>query len=73
MGRRPRIQATVRSTANRPCDLERLFKEESSPKVDEMQDPELLKDFIEEAKEHLSTIEMNMLGLETNPERHSRR
>jgi two-component system chemotaxis sensor kinase CheA len=34
----------------------------------EMQDPELLKDFIDEAKEHLSSIEMNMLGLETNPE-----
>ncbi|MGC9195049.1 MAG: chemotaxis protein CheA [Syntrophobacteraceae bacterium] len=33
----------------------------------ELQDPELLKDFIEEAKEHLSSIEMNMLGLETNP------
>jgi two-component system chemotaxis sensor kinase CheA len=33
----------------------------------ELQDPELLKDFIEEAKEHLSAIEMNMLGLETNP------
>ncbi|MGO9017835.1 MAG: chemotaxis protein CheA [Syntrophobacteraceae bacterium] len=48
-------------------DLESLFHEESSPKVDEIQDPELLRDFIEEAKEHLSTIELNMLGLETNP------
>ncbi|MDR3568768.1 MAG: chemotaxis protein CheA [Syntrophobacteraceae bacterium] len=38
------------------------------PEFAEMQDPELLKDFIEEAKEHLSSIEMNMLGLETNPE-----
>jgi two-component system chemotaxis sensor kinase CheA len=34
----------------------------------EVQDPELLKDFIEEAKEHLSNIELNMLALETNPE-----
>ena len=33
-----------------------------------MQDPELLRDFIEEAKEHLSSIELNMLGLETNPQ-----
>ncbi len=48
-------------------DLESLFREESDPKVDEIQDPELLKEFIEEAKEHLSTIELNMLGLETNP------
>jgi two-component system chemotaxis sensor kinase CheA len=48
-------------------DLESLFHEESSPKVEEMQDPELLRDFIDEAKEHLSTIELNMLGLETNP------
>ncbi len=44
------------------------FKGESGFEVDEMQDPELLKEFIEEAKEHLSTIELNMLGLETNPE-----
>jgi two-component system, chemotaxis family, sensor kinase CheA len=48
-------------------DLESLFHEQSSPKVEEMQDPELLRDFIDEAKEHLSTIELNMLGLETNP------
>jgi two-component system chemotaxis sensor kinase CheA len=33
----------------------------------EVQDPELLKDFIEEAREHLSNIELNMLALETNP------
>jgi len=49
-------------------DLETLFNEESSSEEDELQDPELLKEFIEEAKEHLSTIELNMLGLETNPE-----
>ena len=48
-------------------DLESLFDEESDPKVDEIADPELLRDFIEEAKEHLSSIELNMLGLETNP------
>ena len=33
-------------------------------------DPELLKDFIEESKEHLSAIELNMLALETDPEDH---
>jgi two-component system chemotaxis sensor kinase CheA len=49
-------------------DLQNLCKEESLSEPVEIQDPELLKDFIEEAKEHLSTIEMNMLGLETNPE-----
>ncbi|MGA2937276.1 MAG: chemotaxis protein CheA [Syntrophobacteraceae bacterium] len=48
-------------------DLESLFDEESDPKVEEIADPELLRDFIEEAKEHLSSIELNMLGLETNP------
>jgi two-component system chemotaxis sensor kinase CheA len=47
---------------------EAFFNEESSFDVAELQDPELLKEFIEEAKEHLSTIELNMLGLETNPE-----
>ncbi|MCE5336425.1 MAG: chemotaxis protein CheA [Desulfobacteraceae bacterium] len=33
----------------------------------EVQDPELLKDFVEESKEHLSSIELNMLALETDP------
>lgn len=33
----------------------------------EVQDLDLLKDFLEEAKEHLSSIELNMLALETNP------
>ncbi|MGO9315205.1 MAG: chemotaxis protein CheA [Syntrophobacteraceae bacterium] len=49
-------------------DLETMFNGESSSDEAELQDPELLKEFIEEAKEHLSTIELNMLGLETNPE-----
>ncbi len=44
-----------------------IFPDQEVPESTELQDPELLKDFIEEAKEHLSTIEMNMLGLETNP------
>jgi two-component system chemotaxis sensor kinase CheA len=48
-------------------DLESLLDEENDAKVDEIADPELLRDFIEEAKEHLSSIELNMLGLETNP------
>lgn len=39
---------------------------ESSPPV-EIQDLELLRDFIEEAKEHLASIELNMLALEANP------
>lgn len=33
----------------------------------EICDPELLNDFIEEAKEHLESIELNMLSLEANP------
>ncbi len=44
-----------------------LFPQQGGGEFFEEQDPELLKDFIEEAKEHLSSIEMNMLGLETNP------
>ena len=43
------------------------FEDPGADEFAEIQDPELLKDFIEEAKEHLSSIEMNMLGLETNP------
>ena len=55
--------------AGEPADEpEAFYNEESSFDVAELQDPELLKEFIEEAKEHLSTIELNMLGLETNPE-----
>lgn len=34
----------------------------------QMQDPELLKDFIEEAREHLAAIELNIINLEANPE-----
>lgn len=36
--------------------------------VSEIQDPELIKDFIEESREHLASIELNMLSLEANPE-----
>ena len=54
--------------ANRLTNRRPFYNEESSFDVAELQDPELLKEFIEEAKEHLSTIEINMLGLETNPE-----
>lgn len=32
-----------------------------------LQDPELVKDFIEEAREHLASIELNILALETDP------
>ena len=48
-------------------DLDSIFQEQGGAEPGELQDPELLKDFIDEAKEHLSSIEMNMLGLETNP------
>ena len=34
----------------------------------EIQDPDLLKDFLEEAKEHLASIELNILTLESNPD-----
>ncbi|MCE5243958.1 MAG: Hpt domain-containing protein, partial [Desulfobacteraceae bacterium] len=40
---------------------------EEAPETMEIQDPELLKDFIEEAREHLSAIELNMLSLEADP------
>ncbi len=44
-----------------PCD-----RQEEGESV-EGQDPELLKDFIEEAKEHLASIELNMITLEADP------
>jgi len=34
----------------------------------EVQDPELLRDFVEEAKEHLASIEINMISLEADPD-----
>ena len=46
--------------------VETVMEEEQYSDLD-MQDPELLKDFIEESKEHLSAIELNMLALETDP------
>ncbi|MGO8943105.1 MAG: chemotaxis protein CheA [Syntrophobacteraceae bacterium] len=48
-------------------DLESMFREDGGSKGDDIQDPELLKDFIEEAKENLAAIELNILGLETDP------
>ena len=48
-------------------DLESMFREDGGSKGDEIHDPELLKDFIEEAKENLAAIELNILGLETDP------
>ena len=45
----------------KPKEAEHILEES------EIQDPELLKDFIEEAREHLSSIELNMLALETDP------
>lgn len=34
----------------------------------EVQDPELLRDFVEEAKEHLASIEISMISLEADPD-----
>ncbi|MGV8075277.1 MAG: chemotaxis protein CheA [Syntrophobacteraceae bacterium] len=42
-------------------------QEEQSVTFD-VQDAELLRDFLDEAKEHLSSIELNLLALEENPE-----
>ncbi len=41
--------------------------EEQADMLD-VQDAELLRDFLEEAKEHLSSIELNLLSLEEDPE-----
>lgn len=48
-------------------NMEDLSPVEEEEAPDEIQDPELLKDFIEEAREHLSSIELNLLSLETDP------
>ncbi|MEN6437942.1 MAG: chemotaxis protein CheA [Syntrophobacter sp.] len=48
--------------------LDMLVGEKDDSAGFEMQDPELIKEFIEESKEHLSAIELNMLSLETNPD-----
>lgn len=50
------------------AELDTVVGEENDSTGFEMQDPELVKEFIEESKEHLSAIELNMLSLETNPE-----
>jgi two-component system, chemotaxis family, sensor kinase CheA len=58
-------------------DLERPKEKEEGPSVvvedgepTEIQDPDLLNDFLEEAKEHLASIELNILALETSPGDH---
>ncbi len=38
------------------------------PAQSELQDPGLIRDFLEEAHEHLASIELNILSLEENPE-----
>ena len=50
-----------------PKDTISVVKELESPDSSEFQDPELVKDFIEEAREHLASIELNMIALEANP------
>ncbi|SMC19441.1 two-component system, chemotaxis family, sensor kinase CheA [Desulfacinum hydrothermale DSM 13146] len=42
--------------------------EERGPETIQMEDPELIKDFVEEAKEHLASIELNMVSLEADPQ-----
>ncbi len=55
-----------------PADSAEVFTEQQSSEAqdsldNELQDPELIKEFIEESKEHLASIELNMLALETDP------
>jgi two-component system, chemotaxis family, sensor kinase CheA len=51
-----------------PQPIEEVGGDDKPEEPPEFQDPELLKDFIEEAKEHLASIELNMIALEANPE-----
>ena len=48
-------------------DVAARVVEQEEPETVEFQDPELLKDFIEEAKEHLASIELNMIAIEVDP------
>ncbi|MFZ2448384.1 MAG: chemotaxis protein CheA [Syntrophobacteraceae bacterium] len=50
-------------------DFGQMFSEADAedPESLALQDPELVKEFIEESKENLSSIELNMLALETDP------
>jgi len=48
-------------------NYEGLLTDQNDSAYAELQDPELIKEFIEEAKEHLSAIELNLLALETDP------
>jgi len=50
-------------------DWESMSKVEvSGPEMIEILDPELVGDFLQEGRDHLSSIEMNLLALESNPE-----
>lgn len=48
-------------------EVEVASEPEHSAEAMEIQDLDLLKDFLEEAKEHLASIELNILALETDP------
>jgi two-component system, chemotaxis family, sensor kinase CheA len=58
-------EAVADPPANTDVAARAVEQEESEPV--EFQDPELLKDFIEEAKEHLASIELNMIAIEVDP------
>ena len=60
-------ESVPEAPAEKECDAPRVCSEEEPAETTEIQDPELLKDFIEEAREHLSAIELNMLSLEADP------
>ncbi|MEM5785773.1 MAG: chemotaxis protein CheA [Syntrophobacteraceae bacterium] len=66
------FESALRASAGNGSDgteseLDSLINAADDRALVELQDPELIKDFIEESKEHLSAIELNMLALETNP------
>ncbi len=60
----PKESASQEVLAKESAFQEPVVERESMP----IEDPDLFKDFLAEAREHLSSIELNMISLEEDPE-----
>ncbi|SFM50501.1 chemotaxis protein CheA [Thermodesulforhabdus norvegica] len=63
-----KVEETPSEALSETHTSEQAQEEALSVVTTPVDDPELLKDFLEEAREHLNEIEINMITLEENPE-----
>ncbi|MBW1974790.1 MAG: chemotaxis protein CheA [Deltaproteobacteria bacterium] len=61
-------QEALAKMLEEPKEEKKEDKEPAEIATMPVEDPELFKDFLDEAREHLASIELNMISLEENPE-----